>query len=92
MIVSTKVFGKHIGRSRSYVCDLIHDMERMGYNVSKDGRTVLIDDKDAADCIRRRSAERSSGILQKKVIKGRISTFYITETECPSSEGQKGGS
>lgn len=91
MIVSSIVFGKHIGRSRPWVCELVHDMKAMGYHVTRDGKTTLFDDKDAAECMRRRSIEREYGIQQKKVIKGRITSFYITETKSPSSEGQKGG-
>ena len=62
MIVSTKVFGQHVGRSKTWVCKLVKDMESMGYKVSKDGRTVLIDDKDAFECIDKRSKRTKNGI------------------------------
>lgn len=60
MIVSTRVFGQHVGRSRTWVCQLVRDMEAMGYKVARDGRTVLIDDKDAQECISRRSQTNGS--------------------------------
>ena len=59
MIVSTKVFGSHIQRSRTYVCQVVKDMERMGYKVVKDGRTTLFDDRDAFECICRRKEEKA---------------------------------
>lgn len=59
MIVSSIVFGKHIDRSRTYVCKVVKDMERMGYRVTKDGRTTLFDDKDAFECISRRKEEKA---------------------------------
>lgn len=57
MIVSSIVFGKHIARSRTYVCKVVKDMERMGYKVTRDGKTTLFDDKDAMECIGRRGKE-----------------------------------
>ena len=59
MIVSSKVFGKHTGRSRAYVCMVVQDMRRMGYKVVRDGKTTLFDDKDAFECISRRKEEKA---------------------------------
>lgn len=64
MIVSSAVFGKHVGRSRPCLCKLVQDMKVMGYNVSRDGKTTLFDDKDALECVERRSKEKAGKIIR----------------------------
>lgn len=57
MTVSSRVFGENVHRSRAWVAKVVRDMERMGYKVTRDGKTTLFDDQDAMECVGRRGKE-----------------------------------
>ena len=85
MIVSSIVFGKHIGRSRGWVCKLVRDMKAQGYHVSRDGKTTLFDDRDALECLDRRSKKTG-----KVLTMSHCNDLYHNLP--PQARGQKGGS